>query len=74
MNIGEPLILKCSLNPQNIETFYEYPRGRIAVSTFHSMHNPNAYRDDQDGCQFVDVKADDIDIIYFKNKQDYCRL
>ncbi|MGJ1327471.1 hypothetical protein [Sphingobacterium multivorum] len=74
MNIGEPLILKCSLDPQNIKTFYEHPWGRIAVSTFHLMLNPNAYRDDQDGCQFVDVKADDIEIVYFDNTYDYSQI
>lgn len=74
MNIGEPLILKCSLNPQNIKTFYEHPWGRIAVSTFHNILNSNAHRDDQDGCQFVDVKADDIDIVYFDSRYDYSQL
>ncbi|WP_333627527.1 hypothetical protein [Sphingobacterium siyangense] len=74
MNIGEPLILKCSLDPQNIKTFYEHPWGQIAVSTFHHMLNPNAYREDQDGWQFVDVKADDIDIVYFENNYDYSQL
>ncbi|MGJ1243278.1 hypothetical protein [Sphingobacterium sp.] len=74
MSIGEPLILKCSLDPQNIKTFYEFPWGRIAVSTFHNSLNPNAYRDDQDGWQFVDVKAEDIEIVYFNEAQNYSHL
>jgi hypothetical protein len=73
-NIGVPLILKCSLDPKNIRTFYDYPWGQIAVSTFHCMVNPNAYRDDQDGSQFVNVKASDIEIVYFDGQQDYRKL
>ncbi len=73
-SIGEPLILKCSLDPQNIRTFYDYPWGQIAVSTFHKTINRDAYRDDQDGSQFVDVKASDIEIVYFDGKLDYSQL
>lgn len=72
--IGEPLILKCLLDPQNIKTFYDHPWGQIAVSTFHCMVNSQAYRDDQDGFQFVDVKASDIEIVYFNDEKDYRKL
>lgn len=70
-NIGQPLIIKCSLDPNNIRTFCQYPWGNIAVSTFHSMINPNAYRYDQDGYQVVNVMPEDLEIVYFDAKLDY---
>jgi hypothetical protein len=66
-NIGQPLILKCRLDPNNLNTFYENPWGRIAISTYHCQVNPDAHRDDQDGSQSVDVKAEDIELVAIPN-------
>lgn len=66
-NIGEPLILKCKLNPKEINTFYENPWGRIAVSTYHRMVNPEAHQDDQDGYQNVNVKSENLEIIKYNS-------
>jgi len=47
--IGEPLIVKCALNPRKVKTFIEHPWGKILVSSFHLSVAPGAYRIDQDG-------------------------
>ena len=70
-NIGKPLILKCKLNPNNIETFYEYPWGRIAVSTYHCSLNSEALQNDQDGFQNVSVKPEDIELIEYEEREHY---
>jgi hypothetical protein len=68
-NIGKPLILKCVLNPSHLNTFFEYPWGRIAVSTYHCSVNSEALQFDQDGYQNVAVGTNDIEIIdYVKEK------
>lgn len=67
-NIGKPLILKCKLNPLKIKTFYENPWGRIAVSSYHRLQNPEVFQDDQNGYQFENVLPKDIDIIEYKDK------
>lgn len=72
--IGTPMIIKCVLNPNNLNTFYEYPWGRIAVSTYHSLLNVEALRDDQDGYQSVNVKPENIEIIYFDNYKNYSNI
>lgn len=64
-SIGKPLILKCKLNPQKIETFYENPWGKIAVSSYHRLVNPSAYQYDQDGFQFINVEPKNIEIIEY---------
>ncbi|EOZ96175.1 hypothetical protein A33Q_2768 [Indibacter alkaliphilus LW1] len=61
-SLGKPLILKCKLDPNKIETFYELPWGRIAVSKYHCKINPKA---NQDGYQFIDVKPENIEIIEY---------
>lgn len=67
--IGKPLILRCKLNPNKINTFCENPWGRIAVSTYHRNINREAHQYDQDGYQNVDVDPVDIEIIeYDQNK------
>lgn len=68
-SIGIPLILKCRLNPKEINTFYENPWGRIAVSTYHRLVNPEAHQDDQDGYQYTNVKPENIEIIKFVQKE-----
>lgn len=69
--IGKPLILKCVLKPTDLTTFYDYPWGRIALSTYHNIINSNAYRDDQDGYQTINVTPENIEIIHFKQHTDY---
>ena len=58
--IGAPLVVRCSLDPNQIETFIENPWGKILISSFHALTNPSAYRIDQDGYQSVPVKPVDI--------------
>ncbi|HDL7089150.1 TPA: hypothetical protein PXM39_000579 [Yersinia enterocolitica] len=58
--IGEPMVVRCSLDPNQIKTFIEYPWGKILVSSFHALINPDAYRIDQDGYQSIPVKPEDI--------------
>ncbi|MDD2775236.1 MAG: hypothetical protein PHU06_04705 [Gallionella sp.] len=48
-SIGEPLVVKCALDPQKVRTSIEHPWGKILVSSFHLSIVPNAYRIDQDG-------------------------
>lgn len=64
-NIGIPMILKCTLNPNDIYTFIEYPWGKIAVSSYHRIKNPDAYVVDQDGYQKVGVNPKNIKIIKY---------
>lgn len=70
--IGQPLILKCKLNPRDINTFIENPWGRIAVSTYHRLVKPEAHQCDQDGYQKRNVTPENIEIIKFsENKHHY---
>lgn len=70
--IGKPLILKCKLNPNNINTFYENSWGRIAVSSYHNKVNNEAFQADQDGYQSVNVPSNDIDILEYKGNLHFC--
>lgn len=65
--IGKPLIVKCKLNPKQINTFDENPWGKIAVSSYHRLVNPSAYQYDQDGYQLIDVESKNIEIIRYKD-------
>lgn len=58
--IGKPLVVRCALQPNQVESFIEHPWGKILVSSFHAAINPNAHRIDQDGYQEVPVKPEDI--------------
>lgn len=58
--IGAPLVVRCSLDPNQVETFIENPWGKILISSFHALTNPDAYRIDQDGYQSVPVNPEDI--------------
>ena len=49
--IGVPLIVKALLNPKEINATYDRVWGRIAVSTFQRMQNPEAGVVDVDGFQ-----------------------
>jgi hypothetical protein len=66
-NIGIPIILKCTINPKEINTFIVYPWGKIAVSSYHRKVNRTAYLVDQDGYQKVSVNPENIEIIYIKH-------
>ncbi|KAB0665079.1 hypothetical protein F6V25_10670 [Oryzomonas japonica] len=58
--IGEPVMVCCSLNPNIVSTFIEYPWGKILVSSYHLSVNTGAYGIDQDGYQSVPVTPDNI--------------
>lgn len=58
--IGQPLVVKCSLDPNQLNTFIEHPWGKIAVSAYHVMVNPSAYCIDQDGYQSAPVFPSEI--------------
>ena len=61
--IGKPMILKCTLDPNEIKTFIENPWGKIIVSSYNKKVNPEAYLVDQDGYQKKGVKSENIEII-----------
>lgn len=69
-NIGIAMILKCTLNPKDINTFIEYPWGKITVSGYHRIVNPVAHEVDQDGCQRVGVSPENIEIIKYNKHVD----
>lgn len=73
-NIGIPMILKCVLVPKNLKTYSKYAFGRIAISSYHSMLNPHAHRHDEDGNQNVNVKPENIEIIYFNREIEYSKI
>ena len=58
--LGEPLIVRCNLKPQNLKTFSDYPWGKIWLSTYHLSQNPNAYQFDVDAYQLLPVLPADI--------------
>ncbi|MEQ3723900.1 hypothetical protein [Alcanivorax sp.] len=58
--IGQPLVVKCVLQPSLVKTFIEYPWGKMLVSSYHFMVNPEACRIDQDGYQSVPVNPNNI--------------
>ena len=58
--IGEPLLVKCALNPKKVRTFIEYPWGKILVSSFHLSLEPEAYRIDQDGKVTESIPPEDL--------------
>lgn len=59
-NIGEPLLVKCALNPQKVKTFIENPWGKILVSSYHLSLEPEAYRIDQGGKVTESVPPEDL--------------
>lgn len=63
VNIGTPLVVKCRLNPNDLNTFIQHPWGKIAASTYHRTQNSNAYPIDQDGYQRTTVPSDKIELI-----------
>lgn len=62
--IGTPLMLKCALNPNAINTYIVNPWGQIAVSAYHRTINKSAHIVDQDGYQCCPVPAKNIKVIH----------
>ncbi|WP_392566210.1 hypothetical protein RHO15_00990 [Utexia brackfieldae] len=58
--IGEPMVIRCPLDPNKVKTYIEYPWGKILVSSFHALINPKANRIDQDRHQSVPAKPEHI--------------
>jgi hypothetical protein len=61
--IGKPMILKCCLNPNEINTYIENSWGKIIVSSYNRTINSNANVVDQDGYQKRGVPKENIEII-----------
>lgn len=59
-NIGQSLIVRCSLDPSQLNTFIEYPWGRILFSAYHRSINKSACVIDQDGYQLLPVNPEFI--------------
>ena len=59
-SIGEPMIVRCSLDPNNVDTYIKNPWGKIIVSSFHLQVRPDAYRIDQDGSQRSSVPPENL--------------
>ena len=59
-SIGEPLIVKCALDPQKVRTFIAQPWGRILLSSFHLSVVPDAFRIDQDGRVLEPILPEDL--------------
>lgn len=64
-NIGKAMVLKCSLEARNLRIFDEYAYGKISISSYHSMINPESQRYDEDGYQFTDVMSENIEIRFY---------
>lgn len=47
-SIGEPMIIKCSLNATDLRTFTSYPWGKVWLSNYHRSFNPSARQIDPD--------------------------
>jgi hypothetical protein len=58
--IGQPMIVECDLNPAELKPYYEYPWGKIWLSSYHVTLNSNARRCDQDGTQKTSVRPKQI--------------
>jgi len=59
-SIGEPLIVRCALNPASVRTYISHPWGKIMVSSFHLSIAPEAYRIDHDGRVSESILAKDL--------------
>lgn len=59
-SIGEPLVVKCALDPRKVETFIGHPWGKILISSFHLGVQPEAVRIDQDGKVTESILPQDI--------------
>ena len=59
-SIGEPLVVKCALDPQKVRMPSEYSWGKILVSSFHFSIVPDVYRIDQDGRVLESILPKDL--------------
>lgn len=58
--IGTPMVVRCALNPQNIEHYDDNPWGKILLSAYHCKVNKNAEIYDVDAFQKLPVKPEEI--------------
>jgi hypothetical protein len=67
-SFGEPLILKCNLDPNSVKAYglTENPWGEIAVSAYHKSMNSDARQVDYDGSQDCPILPKDVSIIKAK--------
>lgn len=72
--IGEPLIVKCALDPQKVKTFIDHPWGKILVSSFHLSVAPGAYRIDQDGKITQSILPQDLVVKLACQRRQHARL
>lgn len=47
-SIGEPMIVRCSLDTQHLKTFCDDPWGKVLFSSYHRSINPDAFPVDFD--------------------------
>ena len=57
------MAITCSLDPNSLTTFLEFPWGKIWLSSYHLTLNPNACRFDLDAYQERPVLPDDIVVL-----------
>jgi len=62
-SIGQPLIVKCAISPNDVQTYLEHPWGSIVTSAYHRTVNPDAHQTDQDGWQAVPVSPEQIELV-----------
>jgi hypothetical protein len=70
--IGKPLILKCVLNPNNLNPFHENSYGRIVVSSYHNKINSEAIQADEDFFQSVNIPSSNIEILEYNGNLHFC--
>ena len=58
--IGEPLIVKCRLNPKSINGCWEYPVALVWLSAYHASINPKAKLYDVDVWSTLPIRPEDI--------------
>lgn len=58
--LGEPLVVKCSLDTRTLTTFSQEPWGKVLLSSYHRSVNPDAYHVDYDVYSRVTVPSDKI--------------
>ena len=59
-NLGKPLVVYCSLDPNQVKTFREYSWGKILLSSYHLSVNHEAHIQDTDAYQSIPVTSDEI--------------
>jgi hypothetical protein len=69
--VGNPLVIKCSLQTSKLNTFSLLPWGKIWLSTYHCHINSNAYQNDKDIYTMHNVNPVAIIDIEVLNKQKF---